>query len=306
MKLVSEPDTPVLRIERLRHAYRRGAPVLDGVSLRVERGQVVGLLGKNGAGKTTLLRIVMGMMAPDAGQVQVLGMDPRACPVEVKRRIGYVAEEQILPPYLTVAEALALHRSLFPTWDEPLASELRLRFELPSWTVVRTLSRGQARRLALLCAVAHRPDLLILDEPAGGLDPVAHREFLEISIRLINESGSSIVFSSHVMTDVERLADRIVILHERRILIDETLSELREGYSLALLPGEIAVGPERLQQVPGLVSARWREDGCHALLRFPPDQACAVLERELGGVRALCPPVVLEDLFIEAVEGRRS
>ncbi len=196
-----------LEFEGIHRAYTRGVDVLQGVTFSMGRGDVVGLLGKNGAGKTTLIRIAMGMIEPQEGRVRVLGMDPRETPVEVKRRIGYVAEEQILPPFLTVGRVLDLHRGLYPTWDEAMARDLMDRFELSRRAKIRTLSKGQARRVALLCAVAHRPELLLLDEPASGLDPAARREFLETSIRLLNESGTAILFSSHYMTDIERMAD---------------------------------------------------------------------------------------------------
>jgi ABC-2 type transport system ATP-binding protein len=171
------------------------------VSLAIEPGQVVGLLGKNGAGKTTLIRIAMGMLEAQEGSVRLFGMDPREEAVEVKRRVGYVSEDQILPPFLRVGEVIDLHRRLFPTWDEQMERRLCERFELPRSAKIKSLSKGQARQVALLCAVAHRPELLILDEPAGGLDPAARREFLETSIQLLNEAGSTILFSSHYMSD---------------------------------------------------------------------------------------------------------
>ena len=223
-----------LEFEGIRRAYTKGVNVLDGVSFAVEPGQVVGLLGKNGAGKTTLIRIAMGMIEPQEGSVRVLGLDPRIDPIEVKRRVGYVSEEQILPPFLTVGGIIALHRQLYPGWDDEMARDLTQRFELPTAARIRSLSKGQARRVALLCAVAHRPELLLLDEPASGLDPAARREFLETSIRLLNETGTSILFSSHYMTDVERLADRIVMVHAGGVLIDNGLDELHEGFALAM------------------------------------------------------------------------
>ena len=190
----------VLEFKDIHRAYRRGVDVLHGLSFAVEPGQVVGLLGRNGAGKTTLMRIAMGMIEAQQGSVKLFGLDPRREPLEVKRRVGYVSEEQILPPFLSVGEVISLHRQLFPAWDDELAAQLSARFHLSPRAKVKTLSKGEARQVALLCAVSHQPELLLLDEPAGGLDPAARREFLETAIQLLNEAGTTILFSSLPIT----------------------------------------------------------------------------------------------------------
>lgn len=148
----------IVKFEGIERAYRKGPNVLDGVSFDVERGEVVGLLGANGAGKTTLLRIAMGMLAPQAGQARVFGLDPRLDPMSVKRRVGYVSEDQILPEFLKVRDVVRLHRGLFPDWDDELARSLGERFAIDPGAKIKALSKGQARQVALLCAVAHRPE----------------------------------------------------------------------------------------------------------------------------------------------------
>jgi ABC-2 type transport system ATP-binding protein len=293
-----------LEFEGIRRAYTRGDDVLRGVSFSMEPGEVVGLLGRNGAGKTTLIRIAMGMLEPQGGRVRVLGMDPREKPVEMKRRVGYVSEDQLLPPFLTVGEVVELHRGLFPTWDPAMARDLMERFELPGRARIRTLSKGQARRVALLCAVAHRPELLLLDEPASGLDPAARREFLETSIRLLNESGTAILFSSHYMTDVERMADRIVMIHGGRVLIDDPLDELREGFSLAMVPRAAFADRERLAALEGCLGIRERADAWHAILRLSPAEARSALREKLGLEDVTCRSIPLEDMFVELAGGR--
>jgi len=294
-----------LEFEGVRRAYRKGVHVLDGVSFDVEPGQVVGLLGKNGAGKTTLIRMAMGMLEPQAGTVRVLGLDPRRNAVEVKRRVGYVAEDQILPAFLSVGNVIELHRQLFPSWNADMARDLMQRFELPAGAKIKTLSKGQARRVALLCAVAHQPELLLLDEPASGLDPAARREFLETSIQLLNEAGSSILFSSHYMTDVERLADRIVMIHDGGVLIDNELHELQEGFSLAMVPRTNGMDRERILRLPHCVGVRERPAAFHAILRVAPVEARIEVERGLGVPDARCQAVALEDMFVELAGGRR-
>lgn len=294
----------VLAFDGIHRAYEPGIAVLAGVDFSIGAGEVVGLLGRNGAGKTTLIRIAMGMLEPQAGTVRAFGLDPRERPLEVKRRIGYVSEDQVLPPFLRIVEVIAFHRELFPSWDDALAADLLRRFELPPGAKIGKLSKGQARQVALLCAVSHRPELLVLDEPAGGLDPAARREFLETSIRLLNEAGSTILFSSHYMTDVERLAGRIVLLHDGRVLIDNPLDELRETFTVALVPVGAGADRARVRALPGCMGVREREDALHAVFRLDARAAGEVVERELGVRGSRCRSVDLEEMFIELVGGQ--
>ncbi len=295
----------IAEFQDIHRGYQRGVDVLAGASFDVEPGEIVALLGKNGAGKTTLIRIAMGMLEAQAGSVRIFGLDPRADPVAVKRRVGYVSEDQILPPFLRVREVVELHRGLFSTWDDETANHLAERFHIDPEAKIKTLSKGQARQVALLCAVAHRPELLILDEPAGGLDPAARREFLETSIRLLNESGTSILFSSHYMSDVERMADRVVMLHDGRVLIDSALDDLRESYSLALVTPGPGVTRERLLAVEGCFAVRERADSLHAIFQLEPEQARQVLESALGSNDLRTTRVALEEMFIELLGGHR-
>ena len=296
----------VLEFDNVHRAYRRGTDVLRGVSFSVNAGDVVGLLGRNGAGKTTLMRLAMGLLQPQKGSVRMFGLDPRDEPLEIKRRVGYVTEDQTLPPFLTVAEVIELHRGLFRGWDDALARDLAGRYDLPAKARVKTLSKGQARQVALLCAVAHRPEVLLLDEPAGGLDPAARRQFLETSIQLLNEAGSTIIFSSHYMGDVERMAGRIVMLHDGGVLIDNDLDQLREEFSLALVPRGPNVTRERLLGLDGCVGVREGSVAMHAVFRLGPDASRTTLEHGLGVDGARCRSVGLEEMFIELVGGQAS
>ena len=291
-----------LEFSAVRRAYESGADVLQGVDLTLEAGQVVGLLGRNGAGKTTLIHLAMGMLEPHGGQVRLFGQDPRLFPVEVRRRIGYVAEDQVLPSFLKVRAVLDLHRGLFPSWDDNYAAELVQRFSLPLDAKIRALSKGQARQVALVCAVAHRPELLILDEPAGGLDPSARREFLETSLQLLNESGSTILFSSHHMGDVERLAERVLLLHEGRVLLDRSLDELREDCCLALVPEDAGLDADALRALDGCLGVRARPGAQHAVFAAAPE-ACQTLLAPHAAGPVRCNPVALEELFVELTGG---
>ena len=222
----------------------------------------------------------------------------------MKRRLGYVSEDQTLPPFLSIGGVLDLHRRLFPAWDSAMAERLSDSFGLPLSARIGRLSKGQARQVALLCAVAHVPELLLLDEPAGGLDPVARREFLETSINVLNETGTAILFSSHYMTDVERLAERVVLLHDGRVLIDCPLDDLREAHCVAPVPHTGGIGIDDLQSVPKCIGARRRSDAIHAVFNLKPDEACALIEKDLGVKGARCRAVALEEMFIELVGGQ--
>ncbi len=278
--------------------------VLQGIDLQIRQGDVVGLLGRNGAGKTTLLKMVMGLLAPQKGEIEVFGLDPRKNPVEVKRRIGYVGEDQELPSFLKVKDVLQLYRGLFPKWDVNFANELASRFELPSSRKIKDLSRGQARQVALLCAVSHRPELLILDEPAGGLDPAARRDFLETSIELLNEEGTTIIFSSHYMTDVERMANRLVMIHENEKWIDSDLDDIREGYCLAQIPDSQNFDAEKLLTNPHCLCVHHRGQAVHAVFELDPESCQSTLSQHFQIENSHCRTINLEEMFIELV--RRS
>lgn len=294
----------ILEMTGVHRSYVKDKPVLAGIDLSVAQGEVIGLLGQNGAGKTTLLRVALGLLEAQRGEVRVFGLDPRRQPVEVKRQVGYVSEDQVLPPFLRVDEVLDLHRRLFPSWDDDLARTLSSRFQMDGRARVKQLSKGQARQVALLCAAAHRPRLLLLDEPAGGLDPATRREFLETAIGLLGEGGSTILFSSHHMADVERMASRLVMLHEGQKWIDSALDDVREGYCLALVPRHAGRSVRDLLAQPACLSAREREDAVRAVFELDAETCRARLEHDLGVDGIRCVPLPLEEMFIELVGGR--
>lgn len=294
----------VVEFNDIHRAYRRDEEVLRGVSFALEAGEVVGLLGRNGAGKTTLMRIAVGMLEAQSGSVRMFGLDPRQEPLQVRQRIGFVSEDQVLPPFLTVAQVIDFHRDLFENWDKDLVKRLGERFALPCDRRIKELSKGQARQVALLCAMAHRPELLLLDEPAGGLDPAARREFLETSIQYLNEAGATILFSSHYMGDVERMAGRIVMLHDGRVLLDNDLDQLQEDFSVVLVPRGPRVSRDALLRLEGCLGVRERSDALHAVFRLDPDSSKAELKRRLGVDGARSRAVALEEMFVELMGGQ--
>jgi ABC-2 type transport system ATP-binding protein len=294
----------VVELSDIHRCYRAGEYVLRGVSLSVEPGEVVALIGRNGAGKTTLLKIALGLLHAQRGTVKLFGLDPRTEAVEVKRRTGYVSTEQVFPPYLRVREVIEIHRSLFPTWDPALERELCSRFGLTGRERIEQLSTGQARRVGVLCAIAHRPELLLLDEPAGGLDPATRREFLAAALQLLADQGSAIVFSSHYMSDVERIASRVCLLHRGERVIDRGLDALREGTTLVILPGG-HVTPADLRALEGCLSARVVSGGeLRAVFEGDESSVRARLRRICPGQFPVCKQLALEELVIEMTTGR--
>lgn len=294
----------VLELTGIQRSHARGVPVLAGVDLALEAGEVVGLVGENGAGKTTLLRIALGSLVPQRGTVRLFGLDPRAEPVEVKRRLGYVAEDQVLPPYLRVAQVLDLHRSLYPSWDDALAGELVTRFALDGRARIQTLSKGQARRVAVVCAVAHRPELLLLDEPAGGFDPAARREVLDVVLQLLSEAGTAILFSSHHMQDLERSASRVALLHHGTLLFDRELDALREETTLVVLPGGNGFAPGDLRRIEGCLASRVVADELRAVFVGEPEAVRTRLAPHTRGHAPQCATLPLEELMVEILGER--
>ena len=217
----------------------RGIPALSEVSLQIPVGSIFGLIGLNGAGKTTLIRHLIGALRPQSGTVTVLGEDPIADPEGVLREIGYLSEEDSLPTWMKVGSLLDFCRALYPTWDEHYATQLCDMFGLTRDTKLKGLSKGQRARAGLLVAIAHRPKLLILDEPSSGLDPIARRDILEAIIRTINQDGRTVLFSSHLLEEVDRVCDSIAMMRDGRIIQTMTIEQIENRYR------EIICRPER-------------------------------------------------------------
>jgi ABC-2 type transport system ATP-binding protein len=293
--------TSILEFQDVTRSYDGKAPVLNGINLCIREGEVVGLLGRNGAGKTTLIRLAMGMLYPDSGSIKIFGVSPVEDPVSVKKRIGYVSEDQILPGHATIAELIAFHRYVFKSWDSSLEGQLLNRFSLSADSKIKHLSKGQARQVALLCAICHRPEFLILDEPAGGLDAVARREFLEVSVQLLNREGSTILFSSHHMNDVERIGSRIALLHQGKVLLDRDLDSLRENTCIAWIPKANAPDVSAIGKLPGCMHVRQSANEWHALMEGTPEDVRLRLSAIAGSDGIRCAHIPLEELFIEMV-----
>ncbi|MGA2255276.1 MAG: ABC transporter ATP-binding protein [Thermoguttaceae bacterium] len=203
---------------------------LDNVSLAVPRGVVFGLVGANGAGKTTLIRHVLGLLKAQTGSVRVFGLDPVKDPVGVLSRVGYLSEDGDLPGWMRVDELIRYMRAFYPSWDESYAQDLRRRFDLDPAAKVKTLSKGQKARAGLLVALAYRPELLLLDEPSSGLDPIVRRDILGAIVRTIADEGRTVLFSSHLLDEVERISDRVAMLKGGHILFTGEIDEIKSAH----------------------------------------------------------------------------
>ncbi len=203
--------------------------VVDALSLAVPRGSVFAFLGRNGAGKTTTIRMLLNLLDKTSGTARVLGLDCVKQSLDIKRRIGVVADGQEMYDWMTVRESIWFCKGFYPDWDDALAAELHKKLELHDNVKVRELSRGQKAKLALLLAMAYRPELLILDEPTSGLDVVVRRNFLEGIIELVQEKGRTVFFSSHIVHEVERVADWVGILDQGHLVYCAPLEELKRN-----------------------------------------------------------------------------
>ncbi len=225
---------PVISVTELTRRFG-ATTALASVSVSMPRGAVYGLVGANGAGKTTLIKHILGLLRPDAGTVRVFGLDPVADPVAVLSRIGYLSEENDLPGWMRVDELIRYSRAFYPAWDDAYADELRQTFALDPTAKIKTLSKGQKARAGLLIALAYRPELLVLDEPSSGLDPIVRRDILGAVMRTIAGEGRTVLFSSHLLDEVELVADHVTMISQGKIVLSAPLPAIKKSHDGASL-----------------------------------------------------------------------
>jgi ABC-2 type transport system ATP-binding protein len=258
------PDA--LTLVDLRHAYGK-VSALDGLSLSVRAGEIYGFLGRNGAGKTTTLRILMGILEPASGEVTVLGQKVKRVPISLKRRIGYVSQEQHFYPWMTADELGRFVGGFYPSWDAPEFTRLLKLLDVPRHRRSSELSGGTRTKLALALALAPRPELLLLDEPTTGLDPVARAEFNELAAATVKERGTTTFLSSHLVDEVQSIATRVGIINAGRMRLEgevtvlrATVQRVRSTQPLLLPPGFTCVRDDVWQASPELwAAAAWPE-----------------------------------------------
>jgi ABC-2 type transport system ATP-binding protein len=262
---------------------------------------VVGLVGENGAGKTTLIKHVLGLLRAQTGTVRVFGLDPVKHPQEVLGRVGYLSENRDLPGWMRIEELLRYTRALYPKWDPEYAKKLVGMFELDPGAKVRTLSMGQTAKAALVTALAHRPEFLVLDEPSSGLDPLVRRDILEAVLRETANEGRTALFSSHLLHEVENISDRVVMISAGKVILDRPLRDMMGSYHKLVLEGPNGLAPSG--RVAGMLTCEQTNGRWIALFEGPPDASRAQAVR--GGFRVLeLLPATLDDIFV-ARAGRR-
>jgi ABC-2 type transport system ATP-binding protein len=274
-----------------------GRPILDNISATVRPGDVVGVIGKNGAGKTTLLETMLGLSLRSSGSSTMLGEDSLQLSAAAKQRIGFVPQQEELIPTLTGRRQLALTGSFYRHWDKELIARLARDWEVPLDRRADSLSGGERQKLSTLLALGNRPDLLVLDEPVASLDPVARRRFLQQVLEIASDSTRAVIFSTHIVSDLERVANRIWILKDGRLVWDGDTDALKESVVRLHIRSGSAL-PDL--NIPGCLSLRRSADGLNATaavrdLSVADTEALAArlgasIEREGLG---------LEDVFLE-------
>ena len=222
-------EQPVVDVTDLSRSFGEKA-ALAGVSFRAAAGLVYGLVGSNGAGKTTLLKHLLGLLRATSGSVRVFGLDPVRDPAGVLSHVGYLSEDRDLPEWMRVDELMRYTQAYHPTWDAAYARELLETFALDPAKKIKDLSKGMRAQAGLIAAVAYRPQLLILDEPSSGLDAVVRRDILDAIVRAVADDGRTVIFSSHLLDEVERMSDHVTLMHQGRVTLSGVLDDVRRNY----------------------------------------------------------------------------
>ena len=238
-----EPAKPAIETQGLTKRFGR-TEALRGLDMQVPAGAVYALLGRNGAGKSTLIQLLLGLLEPMSGAVQVLGRHPIRDGVEVRQRLGYIPEHLPLYEWMTVAQTLRFVAAQYSTWSPATENTLLANFRLPRDRRVRELSRGQRALLALVLAMAHGPELVLLDECTSGMDAIARAEFDRSVIDTLHESGRTVLFASHQIRELERLCDWVGIMHEGRMLLQMPAEALKTSVKMLRLSRESRRSPD--------------------------------------------------------------
>lgn len=272
-----------------------GRPILKDLDFEVVPGQVVGLLGKNGAGKSTLIDTLLGFALPTSGSSSVFGEESRSLSPAAKARIGYVPQQDELMGLMTGAQLLSLVASFHGRWDGDLVARLAGEWSVPLQRRIGVLSGGERQKLATLAALGHRPDLLVMDEPAAGLDPVARRQFMQAVLEVAGDPGRTVFYSSHIVSDIERVATQVWILKEGALVWRGELDALKESVVRLQLRAqrELSAG----LAVPGQLAASVAGRTATVTVQgWQPDRKAGI-ERELG-CEVEVEPLNLEDIFL--------
>jgi ABC-2 type transport system ATP-binding protein len=289
----------VLRADRLRKSFG-GKEVLRGVDLAIEPGTVLGLLGANGSGKTTLIKCALGLLRATSGSVTVLGEDSWNLSGTAKARLGYVPQEVTSYPWMRVRQVIAYTAAFYERWNHEFVATLCERWHVPLEDRVGALSTGQLQTVGIVLALGHQPELLVLDEPVASLDPSARRQFLRTLLELLQDQKQSILFSTHITSDLERVAERVAILGDGKIRFHGELGELKDRVKRLRitarrdLPASFAV--------PGAL--RCEVVGAHATVSVADfDERLVAQMRHTWDADVSVNDLNLEEIFLEMHDG---
>jgi ABC-2 type transport system ATP-binding protein len=291
-------EPPDIEARNLTKTFRGGVVAVSSVDLAVPRGAVYGLVGRNGSGKTTLLRLLSGLLQPDEGLARVLGHDLWRAPRAVRARVAYVSQSQLLAAWMTLADFSRFVGPLYGRWDPAHARKLASAWGVPWNRPVGSLSTGEQRKAALLLAFAARPEVLVLDEPAGGFDLIARRQLIEEIIDAITQSdGCTVLVSTHQVGDLERIADRIGVMEKGRITLSTVLEDLLNRSRRVQVIFDDAEPPPGFA-LPGAIHCRRAGSVVNAVVRLADGSELDGL-RNSAGVRVQVFPIGLEEILIE-------
>lgn len=228
--------------------------VLDGVTLNVKKGSVYGFLGKNGSGKTTTIKCLLGLLQTTDGSSRIFGYDSRKIPETIKNKIGYISQENDLMRWMTVSQIVHYTKIFYDRWNDETCQELLEKFELSENDIVGNLSTGQAQRLAIVLSLSFNPEVLILDEPVGALDPEGRRSFLNTVLDISGGGERTILISSHITSDLERIADTVGILKDGRIQVETPMEDLKDSIKKLHIIPKSGIVPDNVI-IPGLLKS---------------------------------------------------
>ena len=293
-------DPLVIETRDLRKQYD-GVEALRGLSLQVPKGSICGFLGRNGAGKTTTIKVLLGMAFPTSGEARVFGLpaSTEQASVDIRRRTGFVSDDKELYNYLTVEETIRFTAGFFPRWRKDLEARYLQSFDLPGDRKVKALSRGMRTKLALLLALCRGAELLVLDEPTSGLDPAMTEEVLQALVSHVAREELTVFFSSHQITEVDQIADRVAIVDRGRVVVAGSLDDLRERYCRIQLVFD-GDAPEAAFRSPGVERVR-RKGRVLTLLSSAGSAAIVEESRALKPLSVDVVPVTLKEIFLETV-----
>jgi ABC-2 type transport system ATP-binding protein len=288
-------STDAITLASICKTYRHFA--LEDISLSIPRGTVAGLIGPNGAGKSTTMRILMGLVRPDSGSLQVLGQPISSRDATAKQDIGFFSDDMRLYKPESIGWHMQFVRSLYPSWDDDYANALLDRFGLISQQTIKGLSHGQRVKTLLLLILARRPQLLILDEPTNGLDPVAKHEVLSELMRVVEDENRTILYSSHDTRDVEQISDSITFIDRGRIVASSNRDRFLEGWKRIRLRASESWQPP---SVAGLrVESSFRNVHVLSVSDFR-DEVTGQLQNSGASIEAI-EPMTLEEIFVSSV-----